>query len=327
MAQKQTVGRTVQYWRLVDARDGSRVSELDWDAVLRRFVNFQARHPVEGREHGGSAYPIKVVDRWTEALSLDDIVDAVEPQNTAITHGLVLASDKDYVPNQENRISGQQQAMQLAGKDWQPVDNLFVWFLPFGNMFAVLAESVSASRAATFADWLNKATADDFDDPEFAWAAKPVIDQQRADLLRGAHGLKTIIYAGEFGNAVNDASGAKVLFGGNNKVPGALRIEVKATLVRGKSAHGDEQIMLDWYNKTFGSLDGHVDKAQVTIAANGDTPPTEVDLLHHRLTRKTQVQIATGPTRAFTPLSAVGSIIDAFVDDRADLLRLRLSDD
>lgn len=328
MPRKKTVPRTVQYWRLVDARTGKRVKEFDWDDLVRRFVANRVDYQIDGRSQAGTSYTLNVTTAWKAALSIADVPKAVPSQNAAVTHGLVLASAKDYVPNQEHTKSGAQQAMQLAGNDWEPVDNLFVWFLPFGNMFGVLAESVSASRAATFADWLTKATRHLFTDPSFAWEARPVIDQARAKMLKSAKGLKAVAYAGEFGTAVHDASGVKTLFGGGSQnVPGALRIEIKASLVRGKSTHGDEQIILDWFNKNFGSLQGDVAKAQVTTTGNQSTPPTEIDLLHHRLTRKTEVQIAMGATRAFTPLSAVGSIIDAFVQDRDDLLRLRKSND
>lgn len=86
-------------------------------------------------------------------------------------------------------------------------------------------------------------------------------------------------------------------------------------------------MILDWFSKTFGSLDGAVDKAQVTVSAAGDRPVSEVDLLHHRLTRKTRVTLATGTTRAFTSMSALGAIVSAFQLDRADLQRLRFSTD
>ncbi len=327
MARKTTVTRTVQYWRLVDARTGARVDEVDWDGVLRRFVNRRTNYVIDGRDQAGTAYPLQVSEEWADGLGTSDLPNAMGRQNADVTHGIVLASGKDFVPNQENVRSGSQKAMRLDGDDWEPVDNLFVWFLPFGNMFGILAESVSASRAVTYADRLTKATAADFDDPDFAWLARPVIDQERVAMLSQADGLKFVNYAGEFGSAVNDASGVKALFRGPIRTPGALRIEIKATLVRGKSTHGDEQMMLEWFNQNFGELQGRVEKAQVTVTAEADTPPTELDLLHHRLTRKTQVRIGTGTTRAFTPLSALGSIIDAYIVDRTDLVGLRMNDD
>lgn len=327
MARTAYVSRTVQYWRLVNATTGARVEELDWEEILSRFVGNRTKFTIDGREHAGTTYPMEVVHEWSDALDATRIPDAVARANPALTYGLVLASGKDFVPNQENVTSGAQKAMRLDGEDWEPVDNLFVWLLPFGNMFGVLAESVSASRAATFADWLTRATAADFQDPDFSWAARPVIDQSQIARLQHADGLKSVNYAGEFGTAVADATGVKALFHGPTNQPKALRIEIKATLVRGKSSLEDQQLMLEWFNTNFGSLDGKVDKAQVTVSAAQDVPPTELDLLHHRLTRKTQVRIATGSTRAFTPLSAVGSIIEAFLIDRSDLLRLRLNDD
>jgi hypothetical protein len=92
--------------------------------------------------------------------------------------------------------------------------------------------------------------------------------------------------------------------------------------VRGKSTHVDEEEILRWFNDTFGSLQGTVDKAQVTIAG-GDGGPTEIDLIQQRLTRKTRVRLLTGRSRAFTGESAVASILDAYAKDFSDLLRLR----
>lgn len=329
MPGKDTVPRTVQYWRLVDARTGDRMADLDWDLILSQFHATRTAHVVDGREQAGTSHLLSVHKAdWQTALSTAGMLNIVQPANPNATYGLVLASVKDYVPNQGERASGSQKAMQLDSNGWDPVDNLFVWFLPFGNIFGVLAESVSSSRAATFVDWLNKATVGQFQDPDLIFAAKPVIDQARAQMLQNADGLRAVAYAGEIGSAVQDASGLAALFGGGlNRTPGALRLEIKATLVRGKSAHGDEQLILDWFNTNFGSLQGAVEKAQVTVEANQATPVTEIDLLHHRLTRKRNVPIATGSTRAFTPLSAVGSILDAFVLDRDDLYRLRDSDD
>jgi len=329
MAKRNDVPRTVQFWRLVDARDGALVEEVDWDAVMRHLYGHRHTFGLEGREHAGTVVPINVVEDWADALALNDVPDGVPRENEALTHGVVVAAGKDYVPNQENVGSGSQKPMGLEGDNWSPVDNLFVWHLPFGNMIGVLAESTSSSKAAKYADWLTRATRSLYDDPDFAWAARPVIDKARANLLKKANGLRSFVYAGEMGAAVNEATGAKAVFvGPNKKQPTALRIEIKASLVRGKSApHEDEQVLLDWFTSTFGSLEGEVSKAQVALPASDDTPASEVDLLHHRLTRKVRVPLALGTTRAFTAMSAVGAIVDAFDTDRAELLKLRFNTD
>ena len=329
MARRSEVDRTVQYWRLVDARNGSLVEEIDWESVLQRLQGSRNTFTIDQREHAGTVTALEVTPEWKDGLDVSGLEGVIAPQNPDLTRGLVVAAGKDYVPNQENVGSGAQKPMGLEGDDWTPVDNLFVWHLPFGNMIGVLAESTSSSRAATYADWLTKATRFLFEkeDPEFAWMARPVIDQTRANLLKKADGLRGFVYAGEIGESVNDATGVRSIFLGPRREPGAIRIEIKASLVRGKSDPHDDRVILDWFSKTFGSLDGAVDKAQVTVSAAGDRPVSEVDLLHHRLTRKTRVTLATGTTRAFTSMSALGAIVSAFQLDRADLQRLRFSTD
>ncbi|MDQ0649512.1 hypothetical protein QFZ53_003708 [Microbacterium natoriense] len=330
MAKRSDVPRTVQFWRLVDARDDSLVAEVDWDTVLRHLYGERRTFGIDGREHAGTIVPVNVPHEWSDFIGVADVPDAQAPENEELTHGVVIAAGKDYVPNQEDVGSGAQKPMGLDGDNWSPVDNLFVWHLPFGNMIGVLAESTSSSKAGKYADWLTRATRELYDDdPGFAWAARPVIDMARANLIRKAHGLRSFVYAGEMGEAVNEASGAKAIFvGPNRKRPTAIRIEVKASLVRGKSApHEDEQVLLDWFNDTFGSLDGEVSKAQVSLPASEDAPASEVDLLHHRLTRKVRVPLALGTTRAFRSTSAVGAIVEAFGIDRAELLKLRYNKD
>ncbi|WP_336652897.1 MULTISPECIES: hypothetical protein [unclassified Leucobacter] len=330
MTKAKNLKRTVQYWRLVDARDGSLVDEVDWEIVLGKLQGTRHTFDIEGREHAGTIVPLEVLEEWREHLDLSGIPDARKVQNSDLIRGVVLAADKDYVPNQEEENSGAQKPMGLAGRGWNPVDNLFIWHLPFGNMIGVLAESTSSSRAGKYANWLTRATKDQYkDDPDFAWEARPVIDQSRANLLRKAKGLKSFAYAGEVGEGVHEATGARAIFGGpGKKQPTAIRIEVKASLVRGKTdAHEDELVLLDWFTQTFGSLEGNVTKAQVALPPSQDIPASEVDLLHHRLTRKTQVPLETGATRAFTSMSAVGAIVKAFGIDRADLLKLRHNTD
>lgn len=328
MAKRPVVQRTVQYWRLVDSRDGALVSEVDWEEILRSLQDTRRTFVIDSREHAGTVYTVEVPSGLEEAFDFTGHSDIAGPTNPSVTMGVVIAAGKDFVPNQENATTGIQKPMALDGDGWEPVDNLFVWHLPFGNMIAVLAESTSSSRAAKYADWLTRATRHRYtEDPDFAWGVHPVIDQSRAAILDKASGLRGFVYAGEIGEGVVDAKGAKAIFVGPDKTPTAIRIEIKAGLVRGKSSHEDDKTLLEWFNQTFGSLEGTVSKAQVAVSAPGESHATEVDLLHHRLTRKTQVPLAVGTTRAFTPMSALGAIVSAFGEDRTDLLRLRRNSD
>lgn len=323
------IPRTIQWWRLVDARNGNAVEESSWHQVFADLHEKQHKYPVDGRLQTGKIRALQVENRWASGLDIEDLDGAIVPTDPTTTYGVVLAGAKDYVPNQINTSSGDQQPLGLAGDGWEPVDNLFVWFAPFGNIFGVMAESVSAARANTFAQWLTLAMRDNgllnVNDPEFAWGVHPVIDKQQAARLKTAKGLRSMSFAGLFGNNVNNASGLKRIFGRQNTTVGALRIEVKVSRVVGHSKPGDEEAILNWFNEEFGSLEGAVTKAQVTVEEDKgpDVPMNEIDLLHHRLTRKVKVKLAPGATRSFEASTAIGEIVAAFCDDRKDLARLR----
>jgi hypothetical protein len=332
LAAKKTVPRTVQYWRLVDGRTGERVKEQKWDEVLRKLHGSRHTFVIDKREHAGTITSHQISDADLQnGLDAATYKKAKLRSTKSITHSITIAAGKDFVPNQEHVKSGSQKPMQLENKDWEPVDNLFVWFVPFGNIFAVLAESTSSSRAKKFAEWLTKASKPAFEgfDDDFVWDAKPVVDEARKELLKKAGGLKSVVYAGEMGNAITkDASGVEALFGiGSKKNVTALRVEIKITPVAHKGTVEDQKAILDWYDNTIGPLQGKVDKAQVIVAENEEMPQTEIDLLEQRLTRSTTVTIQNGDSRAFTAESALKAMINAFVKDKHDLLRLRKSDD
>lgn len=330
MPKKDYVDRTVQYWRLVDGRTGLNVPEIEWHAVVTKHIYGQRRKfVIDTRDHSGTSISLAIQPSWADAYATNNIADAPNLPDPETTYGVIIAAGKDYVPNQEHTENGEQAPMSLRGEEWEPVDNLFVTFLPFGNLIAVLSESASSSKAAKFADWLNRATVGEWADPEFTWAVKPVIDPTRASLLESATGLKSAIFAGEFGQNVNDASGLRQIFmpnPGSGPTVKQIRLEVKASVVRGGSGESDQSAILDWFTSTFGDLEGKVDKAQVTLSGTDSLGVTEVDLIHHRLTRKSAVRLVTGTSRAFTGMSAVSAIIDAYVADFDDLLRLRNSD-
>lgn len=330
---REKIPRTIQWWRLVDGRSGAAVEEVDWFSVLGKLYGAQHIYSVDGREQSGLIRSLPVSNAWQDSLAVSDLEDAIQVVDETTTYGIVLAGGKDFVPNQLNTESGDQQPLGLAGDGWEPVDNLFVWFAPFGNIFGVMAESVSAARAKTFAEWLTLTMEGagmlDPDDPEFSWAVHPVIDKQQANKLRTATGLRSMAFAGLFGNNVRDASGLARIFGRPQAAVGALRIEVKVSRVAGQSAPGDEEAILDWFSQEFGDLDGSVQKAQVTIAQDqgADVPAAEIDLLHHRLTRKVKVALAPGATRSFEASTAISEIVSAFCNDRKDLARLRFKID
>ncbi|MGN5732017.1 hypothetical protein [Arthrobacter psychrochitiniphilus] len=284
----------------------------------------------EGRTLTGIVKAVDITPEVGAFLEAHIPDDAPSLPSFETTYGLVLAEAKAYVPNQQHRDNGEQQAMDLAGDDWDPVENLYVWFCPFGNMFATIAESNSSPRAGIFAIWLSKVMNDkgmlssDATGGTRQLAVKPVIDTQRASILQSADGLKKMTVAGLIGHTTVPATGFDQLFRGQNLSVGALKVEISVSTVRGISDHDDEEQILDFYQNVFGSLQGDITKAQVTTAADDvtDMPATEIDLLHHRLTRSTRIPLQLGETHTFEALPTIGRIVSAFEEDGTDLLRI-----
>jgi hypothetical protein len=325
----KTLPRTLQYWRLDNVLDTSGLPETDWPGILAALHGRPHKLTVDGQELTGTIKALNVPSENREDLRTDDARHAPEIADRTTTYGIILAGNKDYVPNQQHRDTGAQQAMDLAGEKWDPVDNLFVWFCPFGNFFGVISESVSSPRPAVFAEWLTKVLIREglvaLSADKFALEASAVIDKERSSFLNRAGGLKSVNVAGNIGSLVVDASGVGKIFGGSSERLGALRVEIKVSTVRGVSSEEDERTLLDFYNETFGPLAGDMLKAQVKTSSDyqADIPPTEIDLLHHRLTRSTNVRLTNGATRAFEALTTLQQIVSAFGKDRSDLLRIR----
>lgn len=324
----KTLPRTLQYWQLTNIHDSSGLPDTDWPNVLGSLHGRPHKYHVDGQELTGTIVALAVPEENQDDLRTDDLRGALAISDRTNTYGIILAGNKDYVPNQQNRHTGEQQAMDLAGDGWDPVDNLFVWFCPFGNIFGVISESISSPRPTAFASWLTKVLLKEglssLSEDKFLLDAVPVIDKERSAFLNRTGGLKSLNVAGNVGSLVRDASGVGKVFGGRSEQIGALRVEIKVSTVRGISSEEDERKLLDFYNETFGPLSGDMLKAQVKTTPDyqADIPATEIDLLHHRLTRSTNVRLTNGITRAFEALTTIQQIVSAFGKDRKDLLRI-----
>lgn len=330
MARQKYVPRTIQYWRLVDGLDASPLGPIDWFRVLADLADEPQHADAEGRTLTGTVKAVNITPEVGSFMEENIPDDAPSLASFETTYGLVLAEAKGYVPNQQHRDNGDQQAMDLAGDEWDPVENLYVWFCPFGNMFASIAESNSSPRAGIFALWLAKVMNEkgmltpDASGGTRQLAVEPVIDKQRANILQSADGLKKMTVAGLIGHTTVPATGFDQLFRGQTLSAGALKVEISVSTVRGMSGHDDEEKILNFYQDVFGSLKGDITKAQVTTSADYalDMPATEIDLLHHRLTRSTRIPLHLGETHAFEALPTIGRIVSAFEDDGHDLLRI-----
>lgn len=325
-----TISRTVQYWRLVDGQDHSVVSDFDWCSFFEERVTKRYQQQIDNRGHAGT---IRVItgSAWSDFESRFSTEDSNESDDESRTYGVVIAAEKDFIPNQEESNSGNQAPMSLKGETWEPVDNLYVWHLPFGNLIGVLAESVSSSRASKYASWLSRYMRSEEAFPEgkgndFQWAAIPVIDEDRAKKLKNVTGLKSAVFTGIIG-AGEPQNNLLSVFTGPRNPPNSIRLEVKASLVKGRSDDSDAAEILQWFKDAFGPLDGtpasNIKKAQVTTDPEDGESPTEVDLINHRLTRKRKIPLADETTRSITADVAFDAIIGAANLDAKDLYRLR----
>lgn len=326
MAKKTTLVRTIQYWRLVDSRDRTEVDEYDWDSFFRPDINKREQYIVDGITIAGTVRSTALPDleEVSEKLPVD-LVSPFDPELYPV--GAVISTTKDYIPNQEDQTSGDQKPLERDGENWEPVDNLFVLHLPFGNMIALLAESVSSSRAGKYADWLNRAMharrVRDPDDPEFSWAAVPVTDEEAKLKLQQSSKLKSFIVAGRVGEQVpRQNPGFFGMFNGPRKEPNGIRIEVKVSVDRSTTGGDDTEIIHDWFEHTFGTLEG-ASKAQVSAYVGNKNTPTEIDLINQRLTRKRAVTMEDEGARVISVRNAFTAIWEAFILDLDDLLRLR----
>jgi hypothetical protein len=305
---RKAIERTVQFWRLVDGRDGSTMAHVDRHAewVGRAGV---ARHTIDGVEMTGTVY--------------------VPPSSEGDLIALVIASEKDYVPRQQDD-EGQQAPMRLDGEDWDPVDNTFVLFLPFGNMFAVLTESTSSTRASMFVRWLNLATGYTARNGEFFWNCEPVIDPDRAQLLQRASGLRKLEVTGRIGSSVTASRGVfRTLRGAAPEQLSGWSVKIEITRVPGVTTQEDEAELLELFQRNFGTppQQGDRPESRLTVTTAPDDVrerPEEIDLIHHRITRKARVQMADLPGRSFDTAPAVDALVKAFHEEEkllSDLAR------
>lgn len=88
MAPRNFADRTVQYWRLVDARDGSEVEELDWHDIIARYIYGQRQtFVIDKRDHAGTAIAIEMEERWAPAFDVTNVAGAVGASDPSTTYG------------------------------------------------------------------------------------------------------------------------------------------------------------------------------------------------------------------------------------------------
>lgn len=332
MTSKTTISRTIQYWRLVDARNEKEVDEYDWDSLFRRLINKNKPFPVEGKRLSGTIRSHSSITYLSTAAWCVGHGLQVNPNLSPV--GIVLSSQKDFVPNQEEDNTGKQLPVRTQDEHWTPVDNLFVYHLPFGNIIAVLAESVSSTRATKYAGWLNKLFSElgiiDPNDPEFAWKAAPVIDPDRIKQIRKSKGLKKAEISGRIGTGVssNIPFLARVLGDVSEQKLGGIKVSISVAVDNQAGTPSDRKAILGWFDESLGELGGikagsnKLDKAYVESFSE-DGHITEIDLIQQRVTRKAKVKLQCGDEKNISYITALESIHEACAKDIEELFHLR----
>lgn len=324
---KNTIDRTVQYWRLVDASTHDPLeNDIDWNKFFEQIIGLQTKglHSkiIDGRNLSGLITPLKAESRKLLAdecpLSRNLITDCQD------SYGVVIAADKDFVPNQHDSNSGKQ-APVGTNQGWNAVDNSFLWHLPFGNIFAYVNESNSSVRATKYADWLTDLMRSNgwfAKDPNFRLTVAPVLDKEARKRIGQAVGLKKVIVRTSVGKkSSKNASIGKMFARGDDYE--YVEIETNIHVKRGKSDVADQAELLNWFNENVGALEDF-DKAKVNLV-DAKENTTEVDLIEQRITRKQGIQLVSASAGAniIDETTVFPAIIRAFNRDAKVLDNLK----
>lgn len=319
---KKRIQRTIQYWRLVQSGSGAAVEEQDWYDLMKKIHGKPIAHRVIEKDITGKVFAMEP-DALTAGLVQKFLAEDCQGSYDGAVYALVLSTDKDHVPSQRHRTSGEQKPMSTDDQH-VPVDNTFVWFLPMGNLVAVLQENQSAIRAQYICGWLDRTMRDKdlLPDHNFHWDASPVIDSSTREALRSAKGLRSATLGASI--PAGDSSGLRTLLGGDANYEGEFELEIKIRHIKKRNpSHHEEDTerTLRWFEGTFGQHSDSLKKANVVLDGPGRRPG-EIDLLRHRMTRKTQVQIED-QGRSINSSSAMRAIMKGFAADAKALLELR----
>lgn len=320
---KKKIRRTVHFWQLVDNSTGAPVAERNWYGVMKAISTEVITHRVLEKEITGKVFTGNP-PKGTEQLIMHSLHDDFKDSYDGAAYVLVLSTEKDYVPNQRHRTSGDQKPM---GTDDQhvPVDNTFVYFLPLGNFMAVLQESAASIRPNYICGWLDRVMQNKGLLPQhnFHWDSRPLLDSRTRAALQDAGRLRSATIGATLTPAQN--SGFKTLFGGGDQYGGAFELEIKVRHVKKYNpAHHveDTEQTYEWFTETFGKLEGKgLKKAKVVLDGPGRRTG-EIDLMQHRLTRKAEIVIEKRD-QSINSSSALDAMVGAFAAQADQLKELR----
>jgi len=296
---KKRLKRTVAFWRLVDQSTGVPVDQLDWPKFLskleqRRLAAKTTRYEVDGVGLTGTVYTRGELDH------------------------LVLTNERDDMPRQQNRKTGEVVNMMTRDETWNVVESSFAKFADFGNVFGLLRSQITAPSPQAIAKWINMTG---LIDPPLS--VEPVIDPKRWERLNAAGGVTRLEFAAPSVVLDRPVTGPLSWF-----VEGARhgRFKLDQTISTSRSRKPEyaqerrdlyeaakalpEQIGVDYLTKA---------KARIFDEDNQGLKAETIDLLKHRFTIKRDVQLSGGASPSVSEPSAFDAILDAFARFEDDL--------
>lgn len=324
----KTLNRTVAYYQLVDSPKNISAPELDWNAVLRSMGTKQHTFKIFEKEVYGTVSVLDVEPEWEDFLEPSQMQELKTTWHDETIYLLSLSTDKDHVPNQR-KDNGQLIPMR-HDKDGRPATAVFIWFLPFGNIFGIIREDNTAIQPRYIASWLNRYLRENdlLPQPNFQFGSVPVIDKDTERKLKSGSKLSKAELRGKVRGT--DPEFFRDLLGGGPKLKGSFNIKISITPVKaggGGRWESDSEELYDWFNEVFGTAAG-LDAATVRFAKTpdqDDLPTDPINLFEHRITRKRQVQIArsSGSVPSLSARSAGAEIVRSYIQDFEELQKHR----
>jgi hypothetical protein len=264
----KTFEKTISFFRLADARDGSPVEHVDWSARIAGIGPDVLRRVATTRDIDGAV--------------------VVHSDRSRI----VLSRDRGNAPRQQDSSSGKKQDLSVRGANWNVIEEGFVTFLDIGNVFAFARSSAIAPQASRVAEWLNATGIV----PNLTWEAQPLIDPERYERLRQEGGVTMVDVVGRPGGAAADSGSSLVRAISGLRDLGDVKIEVKVTVTRGRQNREEQQRLRDQALALLGVIGQHDYPVLESAKVKKIGDPDPIDLIEHHVSSKRTVSLALGDT-------------------------------
>lgn len=298
MTRRGRLKRTISFWQLVRAADGKQVVDADWKQVLSRWARESTSkkiiNNIGGYTLGGKIHTVNEIDH------------------------LVVTRDRDDLPRQQHRATGEVAEMEVRADDWDVIESSFVSFLDFGNVFGIMQSANTAPSPQAVAKWINATRIFDV-----SWAAEPVIDREKWNRVRRAGGVSRLEFAGPT-SLFSDVGGGPLahLYGLGEM--GQFKVELKINAGRAAGKHEERHRLYEMTEALIRSIGlDRVSKARAKIFDDSDEgiPSETINLLKQRFSRKETVSLLgqDSGARAVSETSAFTAILAVAEDLRNDL--------